>query len=118
VSIKPYGSITNVLPMSDLQLLQEIYDKTVELNESTEFIIHRAAMPRIKRVRLTRVTVNEINDQLTKIAAHPIHIFGVDDMKVPSPALPISLVPAPLQILLGNQRSWGELARRGISRLC
>jgi hypothetical protein len=98
--------------MSDLQLLQEIYDKTVELNESTEFIIHRAAMPRIKRVRLTRVTVNEINDQLTKIAAHPIHIFGVDDMKVPSPRPPHLPCPCPSSNSFRQSKKLGRVGKK------
>lgn len=82
VSIKPYGSIANVLPLSQIKCIQDIFDKTVDLNESTEFIIHRAAMPRIKRARLTRVTINEIDEQITKITEHPIQIFGVEDIKV------------------------------------
>lgn len=51
MALKPYGSNSVVLPPADLSTLQDLYDRTVKLNELTEFVIHRAAMPRIKRTR-------------------------------------------------------------------
>jgi hypothetical protein len=99
LSIKPFGSIFNVVLPDDLNLLRELYEQTLILNESTEFVIHRAAMPKIKRARsgffsqlltlslmnrLTRVSVDEINSLLTKINDFPISIFGANDVKVTS----------------------------------
>jgi hypothetical protein len=102
LSIKPFGSIFNVLLPGEVHLLQELFEQTLGLNDAAEFIIHRAAMPKIKRARslpqpslllhfldsfslnsrLTRVAVDEINSLLTKINHHPVAIFGANDIKV------------------------------------
>lgn len=51
MALKPYGPNSTILPPQDMKTFQDLYDRTVQLNDSTEFVIHRAAMPRIKRAR-------------------------------------------------------------------
>lgn len=54
-AIQPYKPINGIssLSIADMDKLQELYNKTLELNDLVENIVHRAAMPRIKRARFT-----------------------------------------------------------------
>ncbi len=79
----PYKMLANVpkLTQSNLDSLQALQKRCCDLNEKIDNVIHRAAMPRIKRCRTKRVAFLEVDELLLEAAAFPVELFGIPDLK-------------------------------------